>query len=268
MTRTFVELAVAALLFGASAALRPPARDDDALGALRSLLAPIALPHLWSELQRAQLDGDPIAIVATGRALTRLLPEWVDGHAHFAWQLAIAVPAPGDDAGRRVDRLVEAWRWLEDHAERLAGRTPSRAAELLMTAATLIEHRCASDPGIDASFRARFARDATEVAFDLVTRAGALAPNASARSARAHLSFRMIAGALRMADLERAELMRERAVRDLADEPDAGEQRAALQRLRSFAGYLTPDGDAAIAAIANDPFLTEIADALRALRRG
>lgn len=194
-------LLAAATLYGGALWFRPPARGTP-LDTVRGLVRPMVLPFLWQGIVEASDRGSLGEQVARGRQLMRLLPEWMDGHVHFASRLVFDGRDPGADPEQTCDRLFVALTWLEEARELV----PSREDEVLAAMASLLEIR-AEDPSVRDAIRAREGRDAVAIADDLLGQAEQLRPAASLRERRVFLAPRLMASALRTRDDERFEAL-------------------------------------------------------------
>jgi hypothetical protein len=233
-----------------------------------AVMRPFLLPSLWAHLDEASQAEDPAERLAAGRVVTELLPEWTDGTIHFAWTCAFDVPRdrPERDA---VGDLLLAIDWLREAAdERLAARVPEDAAELLLAAATIVQHRVATDREVARRLRAELDRDPATIAHELVAAAVDAASNEATRSRLAFATIRLIAGSIRMGDLSRAEeqcRVARRELQEFAGRADADLAIAGLDRLGPLSAYL--DEPLALERLRADPLLSEVAEALSALRR-
>ena len=241
--------------------------SDDARAALRDVVRPFLLPSLWARLDAASRAGDPGEMLAAGRAVSGLMPGWTDGTVHFAWICAfeLAREHPGRDA---LADLLLAVDWLREAAEeRAAAGDAEAAAELWMAAATFVDH-AAADQDLAARIRTDLEVDPSVMSRDLVACAAATAPGDATESRLAFATVRLIAGAVRMDDLDRASAtidVAKTALRPFAQREDAGAALAALDRLRPMRDYR--EDPAALDELAKDPMLSELAEALRAMRR-
>jgi hypothetical protein len=232
--------------------------------ALRDLTAPFALPVLWARVGTAAREGRLAEEVAAGREILGYLPDWIDGHVHFAARLAF-------DLGLRADDAESAWRWLEagctwleSAAAAQRDRAPARAAELLAAAASFLEIRGRQDRALAVVARRATGRDPAEQALALLERAVALDAGRALADRRAFLTARVVAQALRTGDRGRALATLDMAVRLLAgatpDEASRGWSDALVRVRPLLEGKPVADLD----ALRDDPRLSEILEALEA----
>lgn len=226
------------------------------------LLRPLALPQLWQGLRLAQGRGDPQEIAQRGREILRYLPDWTDGHLHFAAMLAFEGGKLARDDEQAADRLLAALAWLGEAQERAPGHRP----ELLSTMASFVEIRLRQTPGLREPFLRRTGQDPLFAAEAWLAQAEALAPAPSLSDRRAYLAVRLIASAVRMGDMARARLQWELAAQRLRSVRDPQDAQAWLDSLHKLGPVLRDEADADRAAIAADPRLAEIAEALAARR--
>lgn len=154
MTATTVAFGVAVVgAAGAFGLLQPAAADLAA--ATQWAARPLVLPFAWRGVRAAERAGDPGEAFARARHLMRLLPQWADGFAAFAYRFALAADAAtGDDPALRAERarsrLLLAMAWM-DGARADAGR---HAPGLLQALAFLPEVAVRTTPGLTARLRA------------------------------------------------------------------------------------------------------------------
>jgi len=266
MHRTLCLFAAVALLAGIVA--RPVPDRVPPARAILGFVRPFLLPTLWHRLETATRQGDPAATIAVGVAVTALLPEWTDGVAHFAWELATAHASEARSDSEALDRVLRAVAWLEEEAARREAAAPGRAAELLVSAAAIARARAGEGTRLATAFRERLGRDAAEIAHGLVVRATRIEDDETWRRLGGHLAVRAVAGALRAGSVERAEALRTTAIATLAtsDDPYSRRVAAALERLGDL-GLLTSEAPSADDP-SGDPLLRDVFDALAAFRRG
>ncbi len=263
------ELLLAAALLGlASIATPPVATGATSRAVLRDAIRPFALPALWRRADVASRNANPEELLAAGRLIADLLPEWTDGAIHYAWTCAFEVPRDRPDRDP-LAALMLAVDWLREDARRRLDRdAPEDASELLLAAATIVDHAATIDPTLAARIRREFDTDPSTISRDLVARAASIAPDETTQRRLASATFRMIAGAVRMHDLPRAQATVEIARRMLepfAGRADADLALAALDRLKPLATYL--HDPAALQELTDDPMLADVADALRTLTK-
>ena len=239
-----------------------PATSRDPGELIRPLVAPIALPFLWPGLTRASREGRVGEVVARGREILRLLPDWVDGHLFLAQTLAF--DAADSDPDRSLDRLLAALAVLENAGE----ASPSHRAEFSSAQAFLVEVRTARAPEIAERFRSRRGEDPLVAADRYLARAIAASSPREAHVNRAFLAARMVGPALRSGDRPRLDATLERALQLLADAAEryarAGESAAAAnahahrQALQRLKRYLNGDTGISAASLQADPYLVDI----------
>ena len=229
---------------------------------------PVLLPALWASLRRAYQTGDPAEAVRLGQVLGALVPEWTDGLVHFAWLLAFDVGRRQRGPEQSVDILETALAWLDARRSEVEVNSPAEAAALLMAMALIVEERSEEDREVAAALRRRFGRDATALADDWVGQAIALAPSDAKRDAQAFLSLRVVAGALRMGDLEGALAALATSRRRLEALSDQDTVRSALGAISKLNAYLADPSAGTLEALEENDYLGEIAGALRAFPGG
>lgn len=171
----------------------------------RNLARPFVLPALWNQVEAADRDGDVATAAALGRDLIRYLPDWVDGHVHFAAWLAFDYGHRARSTDDALARLDAGLAWLSEARTHLAATHPQRAAELAAAQATFIQARAQQDPALAAAIRARGHADPSEIALGYLDAAIALADaDVALRERRAILLTSVIAAAVRTDDMPRA----------------------------------------------------------------
>jgi hypothetical protein len=249
-------LSFAALACGAGALALAP-RLPGALPELgRDLTRPFVIPSLWNGLAGARREGSAAEVAERARTLLALLPEWGDGHVHFAAMLAFEAGRAAGDPEVALDRLMAGVAWLEQSAQDV----PALAPDLYASIASFLEIRCGEDRGLAKAFEARFSRGAVVAADAWLARAESLVPLPSIAKRRAWLALRQVASALRLYEDSRALEVCELALRRLAAAPDAAgleEWHEGLTLARAaIAGTAAPEGLAAA------PILDEVMRAL------
>lgn len=226
---------------------------------LRRAMRPLVLPRLWRSVDEAHRSGHPLESLALARQLMDLLPDWRDGHLHFAWRLAVDLAQPGETTDGGLDRLLLATAWLEESAARLARKSPADAAEILTTAALLVESRSMRDPAMALRYRERFGAPLMDAAEDFVRRAAVLDPLRSRQERRAFLAARLVAGALQLDDLELARSRAREAI-DLLQGSEATGADAWAAGLADFLAH--PEDPQAMERLRGNPLMAEIAAAM------
>ncbi len=255
-------MSMAVLLYGLGVLGPGPERRAIA-PLLRDLTRPMVLPTLWASLEASRQSGRYDESAAKGRLLMLYLPGWVDGITYYAWLLAS--PAPGTDATPEASlaRLLAALQWLDQAVAELTTTNPSGAAEILLTQAFFVEVRTVQNPKLNTALGQALGRDAAEVAADYIDRAIALAPSQAKADRRIMLYPKLIAGALRMGDLQRARMLIETTLGKLEEVADPELAAAWSGSLRSFRSFLDGVPGSSLEDLALDPYLLELVEAYR-----
>ncbi len=230
--------------------------------AARDLARPFVLPALWARIEAAERSGELPVAAAVARTMLRYLPEWTDGHMHFAARIAFDHGNRVTTVEEKLDALDAGIAWLEE--ARTGMSDPAAAAELAAAQATFVLARCENDEALADAIRVRSNRDPSELALESLDRAIADLPGERAarlRDSRAFLMTRVIAAAIRTGDMARAiatldatiELMRSVAAADAA-KPWI----VALGKIRPHLRDEARD----LEALRDDPYLAEIVEAL------
>ncbi|MHC4513943.1 MAG: hypothetical protein ACYTKC_01490 [Planctomycetota bacterium] len=246
---------VAAVLFSGAALLQRPARRSG-LDLGRDLVRPVVLPVLWRGLEKAELQAGPEEYIARGRLLLQFLPQWTDGHVHFAWQLAFEAAKAQKDPEHALHRLLAALAFLEN----ALSVGPTRPVEILEAMAYMVQIR-GQDPALAKVFREQVGKEPAERADDYLKRAQKIDPSQARAEQRVIVRVALIAGLLRTRNRRAARELLDATLGRLAgfrDQQLAAEWRAALLDLRS---YLT--GKAELGDLEKYPHLDEVLDALR-----
>ena len=217
MTASVLGTALAAAGLAGAAALAAPTPADVATFA-QWAARPAALPFAWRGVRAAERHGDPVEAFVRARSLMRLLPQWADGFAAFAYRYALAADlaevAPAERADRARARLLLAIAWM-DAARADAGR---HEPSLLQAMAFLPEVAARGEPGLAAAMRAEGGPAA--LADRWLAIAEARFPSPEAREQRTFYAVRLAAGLLAAGDRDAAMAVlqtasdRSRAVRD------------------------------------------------------
>ncbi len=258
----FGAVILAALLYGLSS-LGPGSQRQAPEDLIRALTRPLVLPELWQSLQESRRRGAPGEWVAKARILTGYFPTWVDGIVYFAWESSLAPVGRRADPETSLACLMASLAWLDEAVEKLATDKPMLAGEILLTQAFLVESRCMQDSQLAELMRERLGRDPSEVSAEFMDRAISLDPSESKTEQRITIIPRLIAGALRMQDLSRAEALTQTGIDKLAglrDRELAAEWMGSLTRFRAF---LDGDRSQSLEDLAKDPLLAEIIAAYR-----
>lgn len=241
----------AVLLLGGVALLGgSPRRSLVDLG--RDLVRPVVLPVLWRGLQATETEASPEETAARGRMLLQFLPQWTDGHIHFAWQLAFEAHH-GQEPEQMLQRLLAALAYLKNA---LAMR-PARPVEIWEAMAYMVEIRC-QDPALARVFRERVGKEPAELTDEFLGHAQELDPSQARAEHRVIVGVGLIAGQLRTRNRQAAlELLAAtvRALEGFRDRQLAAEWRGALLDLSR---YLAGSGDVTLADLKKHPQLDEV----------
>ncbi len=241
----------AVLLLGGVALLQaPPRRSVLDLG--RDLVRPVVLPVLWRGLETSAIEAGPEEHAARGRLLLQFLPQWTDGHIHFAWQLAFEASPGQKDAEQALQRLLSALAYLNN----ALAMEPTRPVEIWEAMAYMVQIRCQQNPALASLFRERMAKEPAELTDYYLERAQAIDPSQSRAEHRVIGKVGLIAGQLRtrnrVAALEflAATL---RGLESFRDQHLAAEWKTALLDLKSHL-----EGGASLQDLKKHPQLDEI----------
>lgn len=221
---------------------------------------PVLLPFAWQSLVEAERAGDDAEAFARAQHLMRLLPQWADGFAAFAFRYVLAEPATVDpDDARRAarvhTRLQVAIAWLE-RARALAGRHEPSLLQALAFLPVLAERR---EPALATLLPPGGAAAIADHYFEEAER---LFPSAAAREARTFhapvLAAALLAAGHRANALDVLQLAIERS-RDVRDQQLATEWRTRLQEVvRWLGGDRTVDLEAVRADTRMQPLLPHL----------
>jgi hypothetical protein len=220
----------AVLLLGGVALLRGPSRRS-VLDLGRDLVRPVVLPVLWRGLEASGIEAGPEEQAARGRLLLQFLPQWTDGHIHFAWQLAFEA-SRGQNPEQALQRLLAALAYLKS----ALAVEPTRPVEIWEAMAYMVQIRC-QDPALAKVFRERMAKEPAEVVVDYLERAQAIDPSQARAEQRVIVGVGLIAGQLRTRNRQAAlELLAAtlRGLESFRDQHLAAKWRTALLDLRSY----------------------------------
>lgn len=217
MTAGVLGVTLMVVAAAAAAALAAPTPAD--VGTVAQWAArPAALPFAWRGVRAAERHGDPVEAFVRARSLMRLLPEWADGFAAFAYRYTLAPDladgAPEARAERTRARLLLALGWM-DAARADAGR---HEPSLLQAMAFLSEVAARGQPGLADALRAEGGPAA--LADRWLAVAEARFPSPEAGEQRTFYAARLAAGLLAAGDRNAALAVlqtaseRSRAVRD------------------------------------------------------
>lgn len=195
---------------------------------------PVVLPFAWRGVRAAERAGDRSEAFARARQLMRLLPQWADGYAAFAYRFALAADAAtGDDEAARADRartrMLLAMAWM-DGARADAGR---HEPTLLQALAFLPEVAARTTPGLAD----RLAADGGPAAMAdrWLALAEARFPSPAAREARTFYAAPLAAGLLGAGDRDGALAVLDTAIarsREVRDQELAAVWRTRLDAIR------------------------------------
>ncbi len=261
MTTALLATAVAAGSLAAAVALVPP-RADDLVEFARRAVRPAVLPFAWRSVTDAGAAGDPAEAFARAQHLLRLLPDWSDGHAAFAYRFVLASDErAGATAAQRAERayarLELATAWLATARAR-AGR---HEASLLMALAFLPEVAVRHEPALAALLQPR--GGAAGLADAWLAEAERAFPTAANRAHRTFYAPLVAAGLLAAGDRGGALDVLATAIErshDVHDQQLAAEWRA---RLAEVVRWLRGDRDTDLAAVFADSRLQALHPFLR-----
>ncbi len=245
-------LGAVVLLSGAALLQGPPRRSVPDLG--RDLVRPVVLPVLWRGLEQAGIQAGPEEQVARGRLLLQFLPQWTDGHIHFAWRLAFEIPDVQNPV-QSFQRLMAALAFLEN----ALGMEPTRPVEILEAMAYMVQIRC-RNTAVAEIFRKETGMDPAKRVDSYLERAQTIDPT-QARAEQRIVGIGFIAGQLRMRNPSAALKRLAWAISGLdgfRDQALAASWRAALMDLRSYL-----QGTAELEDLEKHPQLDQVLDALR-----
>lgn len=201
MTAGVLGTAVAVAGLAGAAALAAPT-PADAVTFAQWAARPATLPFAWRGVRAAERHGDPVEAFVRARSLMRLLPQWSEGFAAFAYRYALAPDlaalAPTARAERARARLLLALAWM-DAARADAGR---HEASLLQAMAFLPEVAAHAEPGLGEALRAEGGPAA--LADRWLAVAETRVPSPEAREQRTFYAVRLAAGLLAAGDRDAA----------------------------------------------------------------
>lgn len=240
----------AVLLLGGVAVLRGPSDRSALVDLGRDLVRPVVLPVLWRGLAKSGTEAGIEEHVARGRLLLRFLPEWTDGHIHFAWELAFEAGRGQGDPQRQLQRLLAALAYL-------TRVKASRPAEIWEAMAYMVQIRC-QDEELAKAFREHTGGEPAQRVAVYLERAQMYAPTQARAERRVIVGVGILAGQLRtgnqravmpllMATLQGLDTFRDKEL--------AREWRAALLDLKS---YLEGRGSTTLTDLKKHPQLDEI----------
>ncbi len=211
-----------------------------------AFVRPALLPFAWAALGEAQRSGDDAEYFARARQLLDLMPTWTDGHAVFAYRLALGTSTPaGDHGDAALRRLQLALAWLES-ARPQAGR---REVELLQTMAFLPEVAEQQQP--ELAERLRPSGGAAALA-DRYLAAAEQIGGPSVREQRTFLAPKLVAGLLAAGERAQARSVIDAAIARSAAVDDRALATEWAQRLDEVRRWL--DGEPVdLAAVHADP---------------
>ena len=220
----------AVLLLGGVALLRGPSRRS-VLDLGRDLVRPVVLPVLWRGLEVSGIEAGPEEQAARGRLLLQFLPQWTDGHIHFAWQLAFEA-SRGQNPEQALQRLLAALAYLKS----ALAVEPTRPVEIWEAMAYMVQIRCQKDPALAKAFRERMGKEPAKFTDDCLAGAQRIDPSQARAEQRVIVKVALIAGLLRTRNRQAAlELLAAtlRGLESFRDQQLAAEWRTALLDLRS-----------------------------------
>jgi len=214
-----------------------------------AFVRPALLPFTWAALAEAQRSGDDAEYFARARQLLDLMPTWTDGHAVFAYRLALderraAADPTGADAWRR---LQTALAWLES-ARADAGR---REVELLQTMAFLPEVACRQQPALAERLAA--GGGAAALADRYLAQAERLRGSPEVREQRTFLAPKLAAGLLAAGERAQALGVLATAISRSAEVRDRQLATEWATRLDEVRRWLAGDTDVDLGAVYDDP---------------
>jgi hypothetical protein len=253
--------AVAAGALGVAAALAPP-RPDDLARLATTAVRPAMLPFAWNSLEAAAAGGDAAEAFARAQNLMRLMPEWSDGYAAFAYRFVLAhddrpAATPVERAERVRARLELATAWLASARPRAGRYEPS----VLLALAFLPEVAVRHEPALGELLAPR--GGAAALADVWLAEAERLFPTAAIRAQRTFFAPSVAAGLLAAGNVTGAAGVLAVAIersRDVADQQLAAEWRARLDEVRRF---LDGDRDVDLTAVRADTRLEPLHPHLR-----
>jgi hypothetical protein len=259
--RRWLATAVAVAGMGTAVALVPP--DPSALTRFASWTArPLLLPFAWQGLLEAERAGDPGEAFARAQQLMRLVPQWSDGFAAFAYRYVLADHAAAalDDAarGRRAhDRLRLAMAWIESARPHAGRHEPT----LLQALAFLPEVAARNEPALAEVLRPE--GGAAAIADRWFAEAERLFPSAAAREQRTFFAPPLAAALLAAGRRDGALGVLRTAIdrsRDVREQQLAAEWR---ERLQEVVRWLDGDRTVDLTAVRADARLEALLPHLR-----
>jgi hypothetical protein len=251
MTANVLATVAALASFGGAALLTAPTAGD--YGTFAQWAArPAVLPFAWRGVRAAERHGDPVEAFARARALMRLLPQWADGFAAFAYRYVLAPDtAAGETAAARAERvrsrLLLALAWLDGARAGLGRHEPS----LLQAMAFLPEVAARAEPGLAEALRPQGGPAA--LADRWLAEAEARFPSAAAHEQRTFYAVPLAAGLLAAGDRAGALAVVQTAIersRQVRDQEVAGPWR---ERLAVVERALRGEPDVDLRAVLADP---------------
>lgn len=247
-----------AVVFGGlvtSVVLAPPSAASLA-EAVRQATRPLLLPFQWRSLLQAQAHGDTAEAFARAQNVLRLLPNWADGQAVFAYRFALADSDAGvgaaDRAQRALMRLQLALAWMQAARPQAGKHEPT----LLQMLAFLPELAVRQEPGLLPLLAPEGGPAA--IADRYLAEAERLFPSASKREQRTFHAVRLAAGLLTAGDQDSARAVLRLAIErsyEVADAELATEWRA---RLQEALRWLDGDHSVDLSLVRADPRLAPL----------
>jgi len=224
-----------------------------------AFVRPALLPFTWTALGEAQRSGDDAEYFARARQLLDLMPTWTDGHAVFAYRLALDThTAVVGDAGEHAwRRLQVALLWLES-ARPDAGR---REVELLQTMAFLPEVAAQLQPRLAERLRPN--GGATALADHYLAEAERIGGGARVFEHRTFLAPKLAAGLLDAGQPAQARSVLATAISRSAAVGDRALATEWASRLDEVVRWLDGDRSVDLAAVHDDPRLAPLWPHLR-----
>jgi hypothetical protein len=258
---TSAVLSSSLVLSGLSAALLlAPPRPAELVEFARRAVRPALLPFQWHALDEAQRHSDTAEAFARAQNVLRLLPEWADGHAVFAYRFALADSDAGADPAERAQRararLELALAWMEAARPRAGKHEPM----LLQMLAFLPEVAVRQEPALGAMLPPG---GAAAIADRYLDEAERLWPTTAMRERRTFYMVRLAAGLLAAGNRREADTVLATAItrsHAVEDKAAATPWRANLEVVRRWlAGDRTMD----LQTVRDDPRLQPLLPYLR-----
>lgn len=213
-----------------------------------ALVRPAVLPFTWAALGEARRSGDDAEYFARARQLLDLMPGWTDGHAVFAYRLALdaqrgEADPTGADAWRR---LQTALAWLETARADAGGRE----IELLQTMAFLPEVAALQQPALAERLRA--SGGPAVLGDRYLAAAERLSGGPEVRERRTFLAPKLAAGLLAAGDRREAVAVLAAAIERSAEVRDRELATEWAQRLDEVRRWLAGDRRVDLRAVHDD----------------